>query len=83
MSKRKFRADKHDDDNPDSSTNGQRADAAEFAVESASRHRKEAVTIDEDGIADLFTDLCHLCDREKLSAHKLIARAKRNWRAER
>lgn len=77
----KFGATKRDI--PDGSTNGQRAKAAAAAVEAASRTRQEAVTIDEDGIRDLLADLAHLCDRERLPFVKLVAKAKRDWRAER
>ena len=64
-------------------SNWRRAKVAAIAVKARSEHYGEAPTLDEDGICDLMADLMHLCDREKLSARKLLARAKRNWLAER
>ena len=67
----------------DGSNNGQRAEVAAAAVETANRARHEAVTIDEDGIRDLLADLGHLCDREGFDFVKLFETAKKDWRAER
>ena len=82
-----FNPDKRDPDDPTTTRdNRARAAGAIKAVICACKLRDpqiKAVTVDDDEICDLFTDMCHLCDRLGYSAHKIIARAKRNWRAER
>lgn len=88
MSRHKFDATKADPDDPTTTrNNGARASGAEGAVRFVCKVRGEKWTDNrgdlEDEICYLIADLCHLCDREKFSVNKLIARAKRNWKAER
>ena len=64
--------------NPDG-MNGTRADAAEHAV---SAFMGATSTDREDAIADLLTNLQHLCDREGIDFAAQLARANRNYTSE-
>jgi hypothetical protein len=81
--KTRFKADKRDDDDPDSPTNGDRAKHAEKALDRFLISTGESRTIDEDAVRDLMADLLHFCDRQDIPGAKIMATARRDWRAER
>ena len=78
----RFRPCKHSDDN-DGPTNGARATWAEAALDAFMSATGEAGGVDEDAVRDLIADLLHYCDKFGHDGAKILARAKRDWQAER
>jgi len=80
---RHFRAEKRDPDDEESPTNGERANHAEKSLYAFLQSTGEPRHIDDDAVRDLMADLLHWCDRNGANGSKIMATAKRDWRAER
>lgn len=79
----KFKAAKTAPDDPEGPNNGQRADWAEAAVHAFLDATGEAHGDDESAVSDLLADLLHFADKIGADGEVLLARAERDWRAER
>lgn len=82
---RKFRFNpcKHSDDYDESPTNEARTIHAEAALDAFLISTGESRNVDEDAVRDLMADLLHYCDKFGHEGAKILARAERDWLAER
>ena len=79
----RFSPDKHDPDFEDAPTNGDRAEHAHAALDAFLISTGESRNVDEDAVSDLMSDLLHYCDKFGHDGAKILARAERDWLAER
>ena len=79
----RFRPYKRSDDDDESPTNEARTIHAEAALDAFLTSTGESRTVDEDAVSDLMSDLLHYCDKFGHDGAKILARAERDWLAER